>query len=261
MSTSNKNVFAITSIFDQPNREISLPCKHIKHHPNALGLTDPPTQDSITITEQDLLDAYMNITYPSLERYANFYNFDIRFIKEVHKDFEHLTNVHRKSLQWQTKLYIVKDYAKEYNNIIISDFDIIIKSYGDVLKYTDKLGLITKSNIEGRYKKPIKILNELLGKKVDQFYKMSMFYLPQKFKDIFATELSSNEYKDILNDTQTHVNNDEIIANYIIQKHELPVFPINKVIKFLHYGGDDLKAKIIQLNDEYFKFKKYFSYI
>ena len=60
------NVFAVPAIFKELDRKIILKKK-----------------EQIITTEQELLNAYLNVTYPSLKRYADFYEFEFKFLKEI----------------------------------------------------------------------------------------------------------------------------------------------------------------------------------
>ena len=231
---STNNLFLIPAIFKYPNRE---------------------TIDKNT-TEQDILDTYLNITYPSLKKYADFYNYKLKFGKKLYLEEQDLTL--RKKI-WYSKWYNLKENILNYNDVILSDFDIIIKTFNDI-RDINQIGVISKDNVTGKYKDSADFVSNLVQKKINKWYKSTFVYIPNTYKQYFVDEMNTT-LEILATKKNSLTGNDETFLNYIIYKHDLPTFKVNKIIKMLHYGGDEEKRKLIQLNNEYFKFKKYFSYI
>ena len=237
---STNNVFAVTSIFKELDRKITLNKK-----------------EKVTVTEQELLDTYLNVTYPSLKRYADFYEFNFKFLKEI--PFDICENIPIRKKIWYSKSYYIKKLFEQYDNIIMSDFDVIIKTYNNVLN-RDEIGVIEKENVLHQYKREADFVSKKLNKQINRWYKTSFVYIPKTYKDVFIEQINE-KFDEFLLDPDPVSTGDEVFINYIIHKHNLPVFKINKILKLNHYGGGMEKQKLIELNKEYFKFKKYFSYI
>ena len=98
---NTNNVFAVPAIFKELDRTIILNKK-----------------EKVTTTEQELLDTYLNVTYPSLKRYAEFYEFNFKFLKEI--PFDTCENIPTRKKIWYSKSYYIKKLFEQYNNIIMS---------------------------------------------------------------------------------------------------------------------------------------------
>ena len=225
------NVFAVPAIFKELDRKIILKKK-----------------EQIITTEQELLNAYLNVTYPSLKRYADFYEFEFKFLKEI--PFNKDLNIPLQKKIWYSKSYYIKKLFEQYNNIIMSDFDVIIKTYNNVLD-RNEIGLIIKDNVSDRYTSSAEFVSKQIGRKINNWYKTSILYIPNKYKQFFVNEINEKFEQFLLNSDPVTIN-DEIFINYIIHKHELPVFRINDIIKVNHYGGGEQKQKLLEINKEYF---------
>jgi len=237
---NTNNVFAVPTIFKELDRKIILNKK-----------------EKIITTEQELLNTYLNVTYPSLKKYADFYEFEFKFLKEIPFNTDFDIPVQKKI--WYSKSYYIKKLFEQYNNIIMSDFDVIIKTYNNVLN-KNEIGLIIKDNVLDQYKGEAEFVSKKLNKQINRWYKTSLLYIPNTYKHVFVDEINKNFDEFLLNPDPVTVG-DEVFINYIIHKHNLPVFRINDILKVNHYGGGEQKQKLLELNKEYFKFKKYFSYI
>lgn len=231
---SINNLFLVPAIFKEPDRVVI----------------------SENITEQDILDAYLNITYPSLKKYAEFYNYDFKFGKKLY--FEDQDIKIRKKI-WYSKWYNLKEHIQNYNNVILCDFDIIIKKYSDIHNIKE-IGVITKEKVDGQYKPLVDYIANVLQKEIKCWYKSTFVYIPNIYKKYFIDEMETTLESFVLKKHRA-TDNDEIFLNYVLHKYDLPTFKVNRKVYMLHYGGSKQKRKLIQLNEEYFKFKKYFSYL